>query len=151
MVGIREDDLRNRKQRTVLVRFKEEEDVINPEDVDPNVGRFRNLVQSTVIPKKRLKLDSPVGRKDGRPNLILKQQSGLSNNFTASNSIFSASLSIKLGLPSLNPVPEVDLDSSMTESRDSSPDERETSTSEGLPRRKRYAKEAWPGKQASVI
>lgn len=26
--------------------------IINPEDVDPNVGRFRNLVSTVVIPAK---------------------------------------------------------------------------------------------------
>lgn len=31
------------------VTFNEEEDVINPEDVDPTVGRFRNLVTSTIV------------------------------------------------------------------------------------------------------
>ena len=41
-----------RKRRNAHVRFNEEEDVINPEDIDPSVGRFRNLVQTTVIPAK---------------------------------------------------------------------------------------------------
>ena len=41
-----------RKRRVAHVRFNEEEDIINPEDIDPSVGRFRNLVQTTVIPKK---------------------------------------------------------------------------------------------------
>lgn len=35
------------------VVFNDEEDIINPEDVDPSIGRFRNLVQTTiVIPNK---------------------------------------------------------------------------------------------------
>ena len=35
------------------ITFNDEEEVINPEDIDPSVGRFRNLVQSTlVIPNK---------------------------------------------------------------------------------------------------
>ena len=35
------------------VSFNEEEDIINPEDVDPSIGRFRNMVQTTiVIPNK---------------------------------------------------------------------------------------------------
>uniref|UniRef100_A0A914HAM8 FHA domain-containing protein n=1 Tax=Globodera rostochiensis TaxID=31243 RepID=A0A914HAM8_GLORO len=32
------------------VKFNEEEEVINPEEVDPNVGRFRNMVRTAVIP-----------------------------------------------------------------------------------------------------
>lgn len=41
------------------VTFNEDEIIINPEDVDPSIGRFRNLVQTTVIPttSKKLKLD----------------------------------------------------------------------------------------------
>lgn len=37
------------------VSFNEEEDVINPEDVDPTVGRFRNLVSSTIVIPTRSK------------------------------------------------------------------------------------------------
>lgn len=40
-----------RKRRGVT--FNDEECIINPEDIDPNVGRFRNLVQTTVVPAKR--------------------------------------------------------------------------------------------------
>ncbi|KRZ77195.1 Translocation protein SEC63 -like protein [Trichinella papuae] len=43
----------NRKRKVKCVSFVDEEEIINPEDVDPNVGRFRNLVQTAVIPKKK--------------------------------------------------------------------------------------------------
>ncbi|KRZ10246.1 Translocation protein SEC63 -like protein [Trichinella zimbabwensis] len=43
----------NRKRKAKCVSFVDEEEIINPEDVDPNVGRFRNLVQTAVIPKKK--------------------------------------------------------------------------------------------------
>jgi len=63
MLGI-DDDTNMRKQnalkqgrRTRNVTFNDEEIVINPEDVDPNVGRFRNLVQTTVVPAKRARCD----------------------------------------------------------------------------------------------
>lgn len=55
MLGIGEDGEatpRNRKRKKRSVTFNEEEEVINPEDVDPSVGRFRNLVHTTVIPTK---------------------------------------------------------------------------------------------------
>lgn len=45
-----------RKRRGVT--FNDEECIINPEDVDPNVGRFRNLVQTTVVPAKRGRIDT---------------------------------------------------------------------------------------------
>jgi len=37
------------KKKKKIVSFCEEEDVINPEDVDPSVGRFRNMIQTTLI------------------------------------------------------------------------------------------------------
>jgi nuclear inhibitor of protein phosphatase 1 len=55
MLGIGEDGEaapRNRKRKKRGVTFNEEEEIINPEDVDPSVGRFRNLVHTTVIPTK---------------------------------------------------------------------------------------------------
>lgn len=50
---------KNQKKKRRMVTFNEEEIIINPEDVDPTVGRFRNLVQTTVVPtsSKRMKLD----------------------------------------------------------------------------------------------
>ncbi|XP_065843422.1 nuclear inhibitor of protein phosphatase 1-like [Oscarella lobularis] len=52
-VGIGEDGVGmvegKRRRKRSSVHFQEEEEIINPEDVDPNVGRFRNMVQSTVI------------------------------------------------------------------------------------------------------
>lgn len=57
MLGIADDDGTatnsggKRKKRSIT--FNDEEEVINPEDIDPNVGRFRNLVHtSLVIPTK---------------------------------------------------------------------------------------------------
>lgn len=51
---------KNLKRKKKMVTFNEEEIIINPEDIDPSVGRFRNLVQSTVLPtsSKRQKLDN---------------------------------------------------------------------------------------------
>lgn len=51
-----------KKQRR-NVSFNEEVDIINPEDIDPTIGRFRNLVKSTIVPNantpfKKLKLQS---------------------------------------------------------------------------------------------
>ena len=54
MLGIAEDEFKSARRRSQKrsVTFNEEEEVINPEDVDPSVGRFRNLVSTTVIPVK---------------------------------------------------------------------------------------------------
>ena len=50
MLGIPDEEPFRRKRKIGSVSFNDEEEIINPEDVDPSVGRFRNLVQSTVIP-----------------------------------------------------------------------------------------------------
>lgn len=52
----------NRRKRHVT--FNDEEIVINPEDIDPSVGRFRNLVKSTVVAPvaaKRMRFDPLAG------------------------------------------------------------------------------------------
>lgn len=42
------------KKKKKSVSICEEEDIINPEDIDPSVGRFRNMVQTTFfIPNKK--------------------------------------------------------------------------------------------------
>lgn len=61
-LGITQDSAGFKKSAGIKrkrVHFNEDEIIINPEDVDPSIGRFRNLVQTTVIPTtyKRLKLD----------------------------------------------------------------------------------------------
>lgn len=41
-----------RKRPLQNVHFSDADEVINPEDVDPSIGRFRNLIQETFIPNK---------------------------------------------------------------------------------------------------
>jgi len=52
MLGISDDVLKTKRKRTRGVHFNEDEQIINPEDIDPSVGRFRNLIRTTVIPNK---------------------------------------------------------------------------------------------------
>ncbi|CAB0005132.1 unnamed protein product [Nesidiocoris tenuis] len=51
MLGIGDDaetaQPRSKKKRKCIT-FSEEHELINPEDVDPSVGRFRNMVHTTV-------------------------------------------------------------------------------------------------------
>lgn len=66
MLGINDDAEKrnkNRKRKRIAVSFNEDEEIINPEDVDPNIGRFRNLIQTTVIPStnKRSRLGNALG------------------------------------------------------------------------------------------
>uniref|UniRef100_A0A8C9ES92 Nuclear inhibitor of protein phosphatase 1 n=1 Tax=Pavo cristatus TaxID=9049 RepID=A0A8C9ES92_PAVCR len=41
-----------RKRKNSRVTFSDDDEIINPEDVDPSVGRFRNMVQTAVVPVK---------------------------------------------------------------------------------------------------
>jgi len=137
MLGISEDNERNlKKRRTIRITFKEDEDVINPEDIDPTIGRFRNMIHTTVIPKKR-----PL--EDGDGSLLLGNQNhhatsssksssstspsapkrsftsptkqghglydGLDTHLPGPSGLFATSLSSKLGIPLPNPAPEVEM------------------------------------------
>nr|CAD7194067.1 unnamed protein product [Timema douglasi] len=112
MLGIPDEEIRptSRKRKKKIITFSEEEEVINPEDVDPSVGRFRNMIHTTVIPTK-------------------------------------VSMASRLGLSLPNPAPEVEM----------APPPMPPSAQPGPviagpelihePRKKKYAKEAWPGKK----
>lgn len=62
MLGITDDvkmkKNKHNKRKRRNVTFNDEECIINPEDVDPSVGRFRNLIQTTVVPTKRSRLEN---------------------------------------------------------------------------------------------
>lgn len=52
MVDVKDPPNPNKKRKRMSIHFADGDDIINPEDVDPTVGRFRNLVQETFIPNK---------------------------------------------------------------------------------------------------
>lgn len=172
MLGINEDDfkpaLRRRSARRG-VSFNEEEEVINPEDVDPSVGRFRNLVSTTVIPVKRARMEpgasaptstgAPARHQrrlsDGGGTSLygdLPPADGAGSPPAAGHSTFSFSLGSKLGI-GVNPAPEV-------EERVVEPEVPAQPAGAALvgpvdnpaahePRKKKYAKEMWPGKKSA--
>lgn len=88
MLGIADDNnlrkqnalKQGRKRRNVT--FNDEEIIINPEDVDPNVGRFRNLVQTTVVPPKRSRYE---------PNHMGLHTGGSGGGSNAASALHSAS------------------------------------------------------------
>ncbi|XP_023659511.2 nuclear inhibitor of protein phosphatase 1-like isoform X1 [Paramormyrops kingsleyae] len=153
-----------RKRRSSRVTFSEEEEIINPEDVDPSVGRFRNMIQTAVVPLKRK-------RSDGRGGLGLEEaMARRTYNFPLSGGLYgdlpptsnetghhlaaAQSGSTILGglpLPFPNPAPEVDLAPAAAQP----PVTLNPAPAPGPyvaelhnePRKKKYAKEAWPGKK----
>ncbi|XP_040568686.1 nuclear inhibitor of protein phosphatase 1 [Lepeophtheirus salmonis] len=151
----------NKKRKKLRIVFAEDEDVINPEDIDPSVGRFRNLVETTIIPKKKQKFDlglmgSPVGNRKHtfHTPLTVNKASGLYDGLEGPSHLagYSATLSYKLGLPLPNPAPDIEIAPTVTEEpivpqvqpsapvsfEEEDPDE---------PKKKKYAKEAWPGRK----
>lgn len=80
MLGISDDSEKrntNRKRKRQCVSFNEDEEIINPEDIDPNVGRFRNLIQTTILPtsSKRAKIAESIGIQNHGEFRIPKQLS----------------------------------------------------------------------------
>ncbi|CAF1686074.1 unnamed protein product, partial [Adineta ricciae] len=160
-----------RKRRNVT--FNEEDDVINPEDVDPNVGRFRNLVQTTVVVPKKRKLDHPAVSHLGIDTTQKHaQEFHYSQLYDASHPIHNdtsaeaqnplqaqhLSVAAKLGIALPNLAPDL-RDYDVTEPAvpfllKITPTALETSSSNTNndsfePKKKKYAKEAWPGKRPS--
>eukprot|EP00096_Caligus_rogercresseyi_P015024 TRINITY_DN7479_c0_g1_i1.p1 TRINITY_DN7479_c0_g1~~TRINITY_DN7479_c0_g1_i1.p1 ORF type:complete len:349 (+),score=107.26 TRINITY_DN7479_c0_g1_i1:44-1090(+) len=160
----------NKKRKKHRIVFADEEDVINPEDIDPSVGRFRNLVETTVIPKKKQKFDlglmgsspSPSNRKANSNNsftapLAVNKSSGLYDGMEgpSHSAGFSATLSYKLGLPLPNPAPDIELSPALEPpplpQMQAAPGPFSVPAVEeedpDKPKKKKYAKEAWPGRK----
>lgn len=158
MLGIPDEELKppNRKQKNLSVKFNEEEDVINPEDVDPSIGRFRNLVHTAVIPNKKAKMDGgdPLGTllpdSDKMSHAYSKPES---SHVSHLSTIFSPTLSAKLGLHLPNPAPEIEPAGGSNQLAPAAAPvvaAHHAAAEANLPpepKKKKYAKEAWPGKK----
>lgn len=163
MLGITDEEIKppNRKRKSISVRFQHEEEIINPEDIDPTVGRFRNLVQSAIIPNKRQREESANLFGSGltsNPAKRMSQSFHTAGDIGRSDSshgpispLFTPSLSVKLGLHLPNPAPDIEL-----EPPEVIPDYTITVPNSNVsndanmtqePKKKKYAKEAWPGKK----
>ncbi|KAG1649976.1 Nuclear inhibitor of protein phosphatase 1 [Nymphon striatum] len=182
MLGIPDDETKavsTRKRKGRNVGFNEDEEVINPEDIDPSVGRFRNLVQTAVVPiKVSLKLsfliiistdDSKKMKTDSDLNLSKTnhRMHGLATFSSApslygdlpdpgiyhepqiSPSIFSSTLSNKLGISFPNPAPQVEITEPNVNTSQVPTVPLEAIVSQE-PKKKKYAKEAWPGKKPTI-
>jgi len=158
MLGIPAEEIpmKGTKRKRNPVTFNEEEEVINPEDIDPSIGRFRNLVQTTVIPNsKRPKMDtglvpSPAIKHHFVPRVSLYDDLPVDDQIHSSVATpFFTSLSTKLGLPLPNPAPEIETNMEEDEYphvMNTMPTPLQMESSDE-PKKKKYAKEAWPGKK----
>lgn len=172
-LGISENFIPKKGSKRKRVHFNEDEIVINPEDIDDSIGKFRNLIQSTVVPmsSKRMRLDGSnssfsfpsaphIEAKHilhhpiiSAPNLYAGLPSTSNEPETHSEEPFGLYAS-KL-LPTLpNPAPEIEVTSKAlststqiqfkTPQHDFEP--MDFDLNEPKTTKKKYAKEAWPKK-----
>jgi nuclear inhibitor of protein phosphatase 1 len=167
-LGIVETNTPKKGAKRKRVHFNEEEIIINPEDVDDSIGRFRNLVHSTVVPvsNKRVRLMEPPSSVEHKtmfhhpiisaPSLYsdLPSTSNEGNRSDESFGLYSSKI-----MPSLlpNPAPEIDSISTSTLPTSSSTSasqvqfkhdeihDHQNLMNELEPKKKKYAKESWHG------
>lgn len=168
MLGITDDEMHKptRKRKKKGITFNDDEEVINPEDVDPSVGRFRNLVQTTVVPSKRMRMEGGLMSllEDHNPLKHMQPTSTTPQlyhdlppeQFTQSSmsinpfSTALTSLTSRLGIALPNPAPEVEMTPNQIQTEVQHVQELPGGTTEPRtmePKKKKYAKEAWPGKK----
>lgn len=167
MMGIPKEENFVKKRRKIHITFNEEEDVINPEDVDPSIGRFRNMIQTTVIPKASRHQESGFGLShptsptgDHKRLAVLTSPGGTESKVMGlyeeeHEAVFSTTLSSSLGLSLPNPAPEIDMGVKNSglpvpmagDKRARGPDDIVDTDEPRLPKKKKYAKEAWPGRK----
>ena len=131
------------KRRKKTVSFYEDEIIINPEDIDPSIGRFRNMVQTTVIIPSKKKRPNQAQFNNQNIDLIAKRlrqeealvfthkikseeeedeksrdsEVGLNESSTLYDDydIFGMSMASNMGLKGLDLAPDVDNYSSPSE------------------------------------
>lgn len=147
-----------RRRRSSHVSFSDEEEIINLEDVDPAVGRFRNLVQTAVVPVRKKKLDgdssspgveSTVHCTQTPPN-ISRPYADLpptSHEASSHHSVLTMG-GLSAQLPNL--APDVDETPSSTHTPLTPVSEPVPYSTDPLSKchKKKYAKEGWPGKKS---
>ncbi|CAD5209623.1 unnamed protein product [Bursaphelenchus xylophilus] len=122
------EECRKKKRPRNKVVFLAEEDVINPEDVDPTVGRFRNLIQTAVISNKRPMKDQ-TSLAPTKKRIVQPARDSADLNLSSS----------VLGDLSISSAPSLDAYSMKPSSI--------TSNVSSSSYKKKYAKEAWPGRK----
>ncbi|KAI1722100.1 FHA domain-containing protein [Ditylenchus destructor] len=150
-IPISAEECRRKNRPRPKLKISEDEDIINPEDVDPTVGRFRNMVRTAVIPTSgNNKIHVPGEEDDSDVNKPVY------------GPFMSTSVST-LGGISLNAAPDLEMYSIQKPLTSFGPgaairpnapqriSEADASAISGEHHRKKYAKEAWPGRKPNVI
>lgn len=138
-----------KKRKQLSVSFREDEDVINPEDIDPSVGKFRNLIQTAVIPNKIPGVQRKL-RNDTDHRILRPDHSDSSQLSQRPNPLLSDTLTTSLRIQLPNPAPNVVQDEDLSSPTPSLDVEAESSDA-SAEKKKKYAKESWPGRKASLF
>ncbi|XP_063275081.1 nuclear inhibitor of protein phosphatase 1 isoform X3 [Prinia subflava] len=151
-----------RKRKNSRVTFSDDDEIINPEDVDPSVGRFRNMVQTAVVPVKKKRLENagslPTDESASRRMQSFPYSGGLygglppTHNEAGSqpHSVHGTALIGGLPMPYPNLAPDVDLTPVVPSTVNMNPAPNPAvfnPEAVNEPKKKKYAKEAWPGKK----
>lgn len=151
-----------RKRKNSRVTFSEDDEIINPEDVDPSVGRFRNMVQTAVVPVKKKRMEGPgsLGLEElgSRRMQNFAFSGGLYGGLPPTHNeagsqphgIHGTALIGGLPMPYPNLAPDVDLTPVVPSAVNMNPTPNPTvyiPEAVNEPKKKKYAKEAWPGKK----
>uniref|UniRef100_A0A8C9NMK2 Nuclear inhibitor of protein phosphatase 1 n=1 Tax=Serinus canaria TaxID=9135 RepID=A0A8C9NMK2_SERCA len=151
-----------RKRKNSRVTFSDDDEIINPEDVDPSVGRFRNMVQTAVVPVKKKRLENagslPTDESASRRMQSFPYSGGLygglppthSEAGSQPHSVHGTALIGGLPMPYPNLAPDVDLTPVVPSTVNMNPAPNPAvfnPEAVNEPKKKKYAKEAWPGKK----
>uniref|UniRef100_A0A1I7WYD3 ZP domain-containing protein n=1 Tax=Heterorhabditis bacteriophora TaxID=37862 RepID=A0A1I7WYD3_HETBA len=123
------------------VSYIEEEEIINPEDVDPSIGRFRNLVATAIISNNPSKRPSGVDSKNTHepPRKVVRP----GRDFSLASPMCST-----LGGMALNAAPDLELYSkTLPEPGVHHLPTHSVTADSDEPHKKKYAKESWPGRK----
>uniref|UniRef100_A0A0N5BZL0 FHA domain-containing protein n=1 Tax=Strongyloides papillosus TaxID=174720 RepID=A0A0N5BZL0_STREA len=140
IINISDEECRRKKKRRGKVRFYEEEIILNLDEFDDKIGKFRNMAVSFVISNKN-KGDSVNKSNNTSESIGMKRKLGtgeVSNSFNKKSRLGFKSEA--LGNMLLNSAPDLDDQSYGPTIEDLEP----------LEKKKKYAKEAWPGKKAEA-
>ncbi|XP_077971592.1 nuclear inhibitor of protein phosphatase 1-like [Styela clava] len=150
------------KRKRKSISFNDEEIIINPEDVDPNVGRFRNMVSVQVIPSKKFRGEgsglipntSEINKRVQEfynqglyESLDSDEKSAVKPATVTSPSASSGMAGFSLPLP--NPAPDIEMEPEVKiqTALKVAPAVRMRAEQDETRPRKKYIKEAWPGRK----
>jgi len=137
-----EEQPKTKSKKRKSVTWNNEEDVINPEDVDPSIGKFRNSCSVTIIPAKR-------ARPGSTPSMnTVPKRTTIAQNFAPKRQEPKPSLyqNLPSSLPDITSAPDPD---KIPELPASFFDKgvKPSATEDDSKKSKLYEKEAWPGRK----